>query len=183
MNPLPCFLWFQESLWQGLACSHNAVVQYQCKSSLHHWAALRQDYKYSSGPGGSKLTMSLVNVSLKFQTLISQICQYFLLKKCEKLLQCKSFSHFFNKKFNIFGYKAIKHLTSWPLNELVKLRMLWTTGPWWTAAQENSSEQSWNYARVPFLTHLQQHFSRTDYDWCCRRTWKNGQYILFYSIP
>ena len=52
-----------------------------------------------SGPGCSKLTTSLVNDSLKFQTLISQICQYFWLKKCEKLLHCKSFSHFFNKKF------------------------------------------------------------------------------------
>ena len=48
--------------------------------------------------GCSKLTTSLVNETLKFQTLISQICQYFLLKKCETLLQCKSFSHFFNKK-------------------------------------------------------------------------------------
>ena len=52
-----------------------------------------------SGPGCSKLTMLLVNVSLNFQTLISRICQYYLLKMCEKLLQCKSFSHFFNKKF------------------------------------------------------------------------------------
>ena len=42
---------------------------------------------------------SLVNVSVKFQMLISEIFQYFLLKKCEKLLQCKSFSHFFNKKY------------------------------------------------------------------------------------
>ena len=33
-----------------------------------------------SGPGCSKLTTSLVNVSLKFQTLISELCQYFLLK-------------------------------------------------------------------------------------------------------
>ena len=46
------------------------------------------------GPG-----CSLVNISLRFQTLISNICQYFLLKKCEKLLHCKSFSHFFNKKY------------------------------------------------------------------------------------
>ena len=30
-----------------------------------------------SGPGCSKLTTSLVNVSLKFQTLISQISRYF----------------------------------------------------------------------------------------------------------
>ena len=54
-----------------------------------------------AGPGCSKLTTSLVNVLLKFQTLISQICQYFLSKKCEKLLQCKSFSHFFNKKYHL----------------------------------------------------------------------------------
>ena len=66
----------------------------------------------NSGPGCSKLTTSLVNVSLKFQTLISRICQYFLLKKSEKLLQCKSFSHFFSKNISVFGYKVIKHLTS-----------------------------------------------------------------------
>ena len=54
------------------------------------------------GPGCSKLTTSLVNVLLKFQKLISQICQHFLLKKCEKLLQCKSFSHVFNKKYQCF---------------------------------------------------------------------------------
>ena len=48
------------------------------------------------GAGCSELTTSLVNETLKFQTLISQLCQYFLLKKCEK---CKSFSHFFNKKY------------------------------------------------------------------------------------
>ena len=37
----------------------------------------------TSGPGCSKLTTSLVNVSLNFQSLIhvSNICQYFLLKK------------------------------------------------------------------------------------------------------
>ena len=49
----------------------------------------------TSGPGRSKLTMSLVNVSLKFQTLISDICQYFLLKKCENAKA----SHFFYKKY------------------------------------------------------------------------------------
>ena len=65
-----------------------------------------------SGPGCSKLTTSLVNVSLKFQTLISEIRQYFLLKKCEKLLHCKSFSHFSTKNISIFGYLVLKHLTS-----------------------------------------------------------------------
>ena len=78
----------------------------------------------TSGPSCSKLTMSLVNVSLKFQMQISEIRQYFLLKTCEKLLHCKSFSHFFNKNIDVFGYKVVKHLTSLPLNELVKLTML-----------------------------------------------------------
>ena len=63
-------------------------------------------------------------MSLKFQTLISQISRYFLLKKLQKLL-----SLFSTKNFSAFGYKIVKYLTSWPLNELVKLMMLWTTGP------------------------------------------------------
>ena len=69
---------------------------------------------YTSGPGCSKLTTSLVNVSLKFQMLISQIHQYFLLKKCEKLLHCtaKASLIFATKHFSVFGYKVIKHLTS-----------------------------------------------------------------------
>ena len=52
-------------------------------------------------PGCPKLKTTLVNVLLKFQTLISQIFQYFLLKKCEKLLHCiaKASLIFFNKKF------------------------------------------------------------------------------------
>ena len=39
---------------------------------------------------------SLVNISLKFQTLISNIHQCFLLKK----VHCQSLSHFFNKKYH-----------------------------------------------------------------------------------
>ena len=78
----------------------------------------RQFFSFSvwlPGPGCSKLTTSLVKMSLKFQMLISQICQYFLLKKCVKLLQCKSFSHFFNKKFQriwLYSCKTLNKLTS-----------------------------------------------------------------------
>ena len=68
-----------------------------------HYISSGSDVNFNtSGPSCSKLTTSLVNVSLNFQKLISQICQYFLLKKSEKLLHCKSFSHFFNKKFQCF---------------------------------------------------------------------------------
>ena len=53
----------------------------------------------TSGPGCSKLTTSLVNVSLKFQTLRSAISQYFLLKKCEKLLRLLLF---FQQKISVY---------------------------------------------------------------------------------
>ena len=62
------------------------------------------------GPGCSKLTTSLVNFLLKFPTLISHICQYFLSKKCEKLLHCKSFSHFFNKKYQCIWLQSCNTL-------------------------------------------------------------------------
>ena len=63
---------------------------------LQHYA--KMSLKYSTGPGCSKLTMSLVNVSLKFQMLISLIHQYFLLKKCEKLLLLT----FFQQKISVY---------------------------------------------------------------------------------
>ena len=42
----------------------------------------------------------------------------------------KAFLIFSTKNITVFGYKVLKHLMNWPLNELFKLRMLWTTGPW-----------------------------------------------------
>ena len=91
------------------------TAQYRLKYCLK-WPFKPQTNK-PTGSGCSKLTMSLVNVSLKFQMLITEICHYFL-------LQCKSFSHFLTKNTCIYSYKVIKHLTSLPLNELVKLTML-----------------------------------------------------------
>ena len=86
--------------------SNHAIFEYSSTSVQQppmgqqiSWCCWEVTFMERSGPSCSKLTTSLVNVSLNFQTLISEICQYFLLKKCEKLLQCKSLSHFFNKKY------------------------------------------------------------------------------------
>ena len=79
---------------------HHSYMKFMLSSKLTQWSQkLIYLLKYRSGPGCSKLTTSFINVSLKFQTLISQICQYFLLKKCEKALHCRSFSHICNKKY------------------------------------------------------------------------------------
>ena len=72
----------------------------------------------TTGPASPKLTTSLVNVSSKFQTLISAICHYLLSKKCQKLLSffqqkisVSEASLIFSTKnisvFGVFGYKVI----------------------------------------------------------------------------
>ena len=67
-----------------------------------------------SGSGCSNLTTLLANVSLKFQTSKTEICQYFLSKKCEKLLQGRQkLLSFFQQKISV--YLVIKCKT---LNEL-----------------------------------------------------------------
>ena len=65
------------------------IVKCKSKHGASASAALAL-FNSSSGPSCSKVTTSLVNVSLNFQKLFSQICQYFFLKKCQKLLQAKA---------------------------------------------------------------------------------------------
>ena len=49
-----------------------------------------------------KLTTSLVNVSLNFQKLISQTCQYFVEKKCEAFALQKQLLTFFQQKISVY---------------------------------------------------------------------------------
>ena len=65
--------------------------------------------------------MLLVNKTLNFQTLISQICQYFFV---EKVCSAKASVIFSTKNIKVYGYEVVKHLTSCPLSELVKLTVL-----------------------------------------------------------
>ena len=53
-------------------------------------------------PGCSKLTTSLVNETLKFQTFISQRCQYFLLKKNVKAFAVQKLLSFFQPKISVY---------------------------------------------------------------------------------
>ena len=58
-------------------------------------------------------TNNIVNVSLKFQTLISNIRQYFLSKKMWKAFAVQKLLLFFQQKhILVFGNKVVKHLTS-----------------------------------------------------------------------
>ena len=125
IHSCPLCLVFYWWLWPGVLvsiCSLDSLVYDVFSQSVG-------DSYNILGPGCSKLTTSLLNVTLKFETLISEICQYFLLKKWEQLCSAKASLIFFNKKISVYLYKVVKHLMSWSLNELVKLMMLWTTGP------------------------------------------------------
>ena len=50
----------------------------------------------------SKLTTSLVNVPLKFQTLISKKHQYFLLKKTREAFALQKLLAFFQQKLSVY---------------------------------------------------------------------------------
>ena len=81
----------------------------------------------SSGPSCSKLTMSLVNVSLKLWPLNMA---YTLISCWKNVSKCKSYSHFFSKnacELDVVLTRTVNILTT---NKLVKLTTLWTTGPW-----------------------------------------------------
>ena len=67
----------------------------------------------NSGASCSKLTMSLVNHLLKFQTAILQIHCYFLLKKNVRILCIAKDSHILSTKNNsVFAYVVRIYLTS-----------------------------------------------------------------------
>ena len=82
------------------------------------------------GPSCSKLTMSLVNILLKFWLLNMAYTKCTLIFLLRKNVICKSYSHFFSKntcELDIVLTRTVNILT---INTLVKPTMLWTTGPW-----------------------------------------------------
>ena len=65
----------------------------------------------TSGPSCSKLTL-LVNISLKFQTLISHSTSNFCRKNLRSFCSAKASLIFSTKNITVFLYKVVKHLTS-----------------------------------------------------------------------
>ena len=77
----------------------------QAMACLHNQSPLR----WKSGPNCSKLTTLLVDVFLKFQMLISNICQYFFVEKnVRSFCSAKASLIFATKNFSIFSYKVLK---------------------------------------------------------------------------
>ena len=71
------------------------------------------------GPSCSKLTTSLVNVSLKFQTALQRIRTFF-----QQKITAKDSHIFSTKNYSVFVTLADICLTNLCLNDIVKLTML-----------------------------------------------------------
>ena len=78
--------------------------------------------------------MSLVNDSLKFTSSDIQICWNILLKNVSSFCSAKATHIFSAKNIRILYIESAKTVNEMTLNELVKLTMLWTTGPWFILA-------------------------------------------------
>ena len=82
--------------------------------------------------------MSLVNILLKLLSLNMAYTLIFLLKNVSSFCKCKSYSHSFSKnncELDTVLTRVVNILTT---KELVKLTMLWTTGPW-----RNKKKKKW----------------------------------------
>ena len=103
-----------------------------CKALLMntHNTYIHGKIRKTSGPSCSKLTMSLVNDSLKFTSSDTQIRWNFLLKKMWVAFAVQKLLTFFSvKNIRILYIESAKTVNQMTLNELIKLTMLWTNGP------------------------------------------------------
>ena len=83
-----------------------------------------------SGPSWSKLTMSLVNILLKLIIKYGILVYANIFAEKNVSSFCKSYSHFFSKNTCELAIILIRTVNILTTNKLVKLTMLWTTGPW-----------------------------------------------------
>ena len=122
-----------------------------------------------SGPSCSKLTMKLVNASLKLWSLNMAYMLILLLKKVSSFCICKSYSHFFSKstcELEIVFTRTVNILTTY---ELVKLTMLWTTGPWifpFLTVPSGHTTLKWRRINVDATWSRRIDVDTTSF-WCC----------------
>ena len=114
---------YPKTLLTCLFLHQNMLWVLTRSASLRHFLWVPTTYvflelqeKYLSGPSCSKLMMSFVNISLKLWSL--------------NMAYTGCYSHFFSKntyELDIVLTMTVNVLTT---TKLVKLTMLWTTGPW-----------------------------------------------------
>ena len=114
-----------EILDQWLSTECILIQVFTVRTCLkEHFLNLRSMCR-KTGPSCSKLTMSLVKVSLKFSSLKMAYTLIFLLKN----VFAKA-THIFSAKITELDIVLTRTDYILTTNELVMVMMLWTTGPW-----------------------------------------------------
>ena len=125
---------FLISQQKKISCGYSLEIPCFCKKkkkkSFWSTKVLYLELCKLSGPSNLKLTMSLVNASLKLWSLHMANTLIFLLKNVSSFCICKSYSHFFSKNICELDIALIRIVNILTTNKLVQLTMLWTTGPW-----------------------------------------------------
>ena len=111
------FLFFgSEKISELSAWHHKSILLMNFVTCLFYLGNAWNDYLLSSGPSCSKLTMSLVNDTLKFSSSDTQISWNFLLKKMWVAFAMQKLLTFFQQKISEFWIlNPLKQLTKWPL--------------------------------------------------------------------
>ena len=138
------------------SCSRSKTIQYirtityrlsgHIKQTTNWWYLFL--FLLKTRPSCSKLTMSLVNDSLKFTSSDTQICwMFFCWKNVRSFCSAKATHIFFQQKnIRILYIESAKTVNEMTLNELVKLTTLWTTGPRiWHLLQIVSVNKLWHF--------------------------------------
>ena len=109
----------------------NSTGNMSCWWQLIKYLCCRSNWQvpYIPGPSCSELTMLLVNESLNFTSSDTQICWNVCWKNVSSFCSAKATHIFSAKNIRILYIESAETVNKITLNKLVKLTMLWTTGP------------------------------------------------------
>ena len=113
----------------------NAEIEYYyapvppscCKYSKPLLPPYHHEYQ---GPVVQNLTKLFAKVTLKFLSWNMANTLIFFAEEIRVAFALQSYSHFLSKNLNVFENTLDTTVNKFVINELVKLKVLWTTGPW-----------------------------------------------------
>ena len=121
-----CFCFFLKKCWYFFV--YLLMKSYTVGTHMNHLDKLVL-MSNTTGPSCSKLTMSLVNDSLKFTSECYKYAVIFCWKNVSSSCSAKATHIFSAKMIRLLYIESAKTVNEMTINELVKLTTLWTTGP------------------------------------------------------
>ena len=118
--------------------------QFEDCSLLYCFYCITLWFGCTSEPSCSKLTTLLVNIFIQISNINIWNTPICFVEKMWKAFALQNLLSFSQQNYHCIWNIIVKHLTSLHLNKLVKLTMLWTTGPRVFQNDPKYLNQSWN---------------------------------------